>query len=388
MTTINLVQNGGTWPWSSTVTSVSYRSGSTTAGWQEYLLWDDTSNSNISSGGIHAIQKDANNDWKDKGTSAPVHMAISSSVTEPAGGGMAQPVTASSTNKYLHMWTGASPPFYMGYMDVWTPFNSGSSGPTVTDGRTSHSGIIPNAVDFTIRDPNPSLWYEKTGNEKFKITFYDQNEPVGGYSVTIDWTGSNNNAQQLTHQVSSASQDLYIELDCNGNVGIKHNSTISVSFNYAVKYNGVLYQNTAVKTFTYLATGPFTASFTPSSGTFGGWIAVNVKDTNPYPDNDTTYSYKTSSGTIVNAPMNQANNYEWNEPNAFQSTIGNAYIYDIERFSQASGNVVATGTWTEQIESDGGPRRYPIIMTNLFDRQRSDYAIGKTHKDLNTGNLF
>ena len=38
--------------------------------------------------------------------------------------------------------------------------------------------------------------------------------------------------------------------------------------------------------------------------------------------------------------------------------------------------------------SGGGPRRYPLIMTNLFDRQRSDYAIGKTHKDLNTGNLF
>ena len=36
----------------------------------------------------------------------------------------------------------------------------------------------------------------------------------------------------------------------------------------------------------------------------------------------------------------------------------------------------------------GGPRRYPLVMTNLYDRQRSDYAIGKTHKDLNTGNLF
>ena len=39
-------------------------------------------------------------------------------------------------------------------------------------------------------------------------------------------------------------------------------------------------------------------------------------------------------------------------------------------------------------KTGGGPRRYPLIMTNLFDRQRSDYAIGKTHKDLNTGNLF
>jgi hypothetical protein len=33
--------------------------------------------------------------------------------------------------------------------------------------------------------------------------------------------------------------------------------------------------------------------------------------------------------------------------------------------------------------SDGGgkPRRYPIISTNLFDRQKSIFSIGKTHKD-------
>jgi hypothetical protein len=33
--------------------------------------------------------------------------------------------------------------------------------------------------------------------------------------------------------------------------------------------------------------------------------------------------------------------------------------------------------------SNGGgkPRRYPIISTNLFDRQKSIYSIGNTHKD-------
>jgi hypothetical protein len=53
-----------------------------------------------------------------------------------------------------------------------------------------------------------------------------------------------------------------------------------------------------------------------------------------------------------------------------------------------SGMLVDTYNWNfatvnVQAQSDGGgkPRRYPIISTNLFDRQRSIYSIGNTHKD-------
>ena len=42
-----------------------------------------------------------------------------------------------------------------------------------------------------------------------------------------------------------------------------------------------------------------------------------------------------------------------------------------------------SGYVTVSTTSDGGGkrRRYPIISTNLFDRQRSIFSIGLTHKD-------
>lgn len=154
MTTISLVQNGGTWPWSSSVTSVSYRSGSTTAGWEEYLLYDDTSNTVISSGGIHAIQTNAN-DWKDQGSSAPVYLSITNSTSVPTSGGVSgsTAVTASSTDKYLHLWTATG--LYMGYMDVWTPFQSFGSG------SGSGSGSGGSSVGYP--PPRTSRWLSGVG---------------------------------------------------------------------------------------------------------------------------------------------------------------------------------------------------------------------------------
>jgi hypothetical protein len=61
----------------------------------------------------------------------------------------------------------------------------------------------------------------------------------------------------------------------------------------------------------------------------------------------------------------------------------------------AAGNTVYVQDWvySDEPEGDGyvapvsttsngeGKRRYPIISTNLFDRQKSIFSIGKTHKD-------
>ena len=265
------------------------------------------------------------------------------------------------------------------------------SGPTVTSGRSSHSGIIPGAVDFTIRDPNPGVWYEKTGAQKFKLKFYDQNEPSGGYNVTIEWTATNNSSKSHTQNVTSASGDYYIELDTSSTGGVKHNSNITVKFNYAVKYQGVSYVvNAAVKTLTYLANGPFSGSFTPSGGNIGQQISVYVRDDNPYPDGPVTVSYKTTNGTTANIVLQQSNTWQVmnSYPIYFTSTEGTAYIYDTDKDSATEDDIIVQASYAVPDKSGGGPRRYPLIMTNLFDRQRSDYAIGKTHKDLNTGNLF
>jgi hypothetical protein len=81
--------------------------------------------------------------------------------------------------------------------------------------------------------------------------------------------------------------------------------------------------------------------------------------------------------------LNEANNHTLSITNAFTSQEGTYKIYD------SDNNVVANATYTDAPQRGGGngyPDRYPLIMTNLFARQRSIYSIGMTHKD--TWDLF
>ena len=322
--------------------------------------------------------------FKDVSASSPGRYQVSDTTSIPSSNSTSLNFLVAD-GKYVHCWT-ASGLTYKGYFQI-----TYISGPTVTDGRESHSGIIPSAMDFTIRAPNPGAWYEKTGANKFKIMFYDQNEPSNGYDVTISYTSKNNQSKSHTETVSQNNGDYWIQLDTSNDGGVKHNSTISVSFNYAVVYNGVSYViNAAVKTFTYIANGPFSGSFTPASGATGQQISVYVRDDNPYPDDPVTVSYETTNGTKTNITLSASNTWQVmnSYPIYFTSTTGTAKIYNTDKDSATDDDIIAQAYYADPIEGSGGPRRYPLIMTNLFDRQRSDYAIGKTHKDLNTGNLF
>lgn len=256
-----------------------------------------------------------------------------------------------------------------------------ASGPTVTTGRSSHSGIIPSASDFTIRNPNPGVWYEKTGAGKFKIKFYDQNEAFGGYNITISWTSLNNSAASHTETVSAASGDYYIEIDTLTN-GVKHNSDITISFNQNTYFSGVFYTaDTVLKTFTYLANGPFSGSFTPDSGNpNGSSITIVIQDDNIDPEGTRTLSYKEPDGTTANATLNSTNS--WSFTTTFvNDKAGTAYIYKTDKDNQTSADVIASATYSWGSGNNGYPRDgYPIVMTNSFNRNRSIYAIGMTHK--------
>lgn len=147
---LTVVQNGGTWPWggSPPVQSVEYRpigSGS----WQHYQLYDVSNNQPMwqtqgygSSGTYYDIEREvATDQWADKGTDHPHKFAVSSSTTSPGiGNAVTGSVTATSTNKYLHMFT--TPGTYIGYMDVWTPFHT-SSTPTAFDNTNGQPNIGP-----------------------------------------------------------------------------------------------------------------------------------------------------------------------------------------------------------------------------------------------------
>ena len=72
------------------------------------------------------------------------------------------------------------------------------------------------------------------------------------------------------------------------------------------------------------------------------------------------------------------------------SNLSNTTVDLIEFFVDADTNIGSSSTPTQdEVEiavattSNGGgkPDRYPLIMTNLFNRNKSLYSIGMTHKD-------
>lgn len=74
------------------------------------------------------------------------------------------------------------------------------------------------------------------------------------------------------------------------------------------------------------------------------------------------------------------------------SNLSNTTVNLVEFFVDTDTNIGSSSTPTqnevEVANSNGGgkPDRYPLIMTNLFNRNRSLYSIGMTHKD--TWDLF
>jgi len=263
--------------------------------------------------------------------------------------------------------------------------------PTVTQTRTAHSGIIPSAVGFTIRNPSPGDFYTKTGAGKFKIKFLDQNEP-GTYVLRVTWTtltGTIEDSQVITQ----GSGDIELEYTGTSPSNTPVYGPITLQIDQTIYNNGQQYiANTIFKTFTYHETGPFTASFSPNFGLPGQSVNVIVTDTNPFPDETSHFWYRGFDGTV------HANDHNFHidasgtttGTTTFTSTHGNYNLYKGTRYDTSSllatanydTNYVATTT------SNGGgkPDRYPLIMTNLFNRNRSLYSIGMTHKD--TWDLF
>jgi hypothetical protein len=90
---------------------------------------------------------------------------------------------------------------------------------------------------------------------------------------------------------------------------------------------------------------------------------------------------------------NSSNNYahvysstlQWVYPEATFESTGSAdtliTLPTNEIVTSFNWNFASVGAPVTTTSNGGGKRRYPIISTNLFDRQRSIYSIGLTHKD-------
>ena len=309
---------------------------------------------------VQGIKVDTNdNTWYDDGANDPVTLSLSNGTISVIGG------------------YGGTQTLYT-FTKPTTPSWNNPDGPDVTSARTSHSGIIPNASDFTIRNPNPGTLYERTGSGKFKIKFYDQNEPFGGYNITINWTKMDDTSASHTETVSAAAGDYSIEIDTSSYGGVKNNSNITITFNSNTFFNGTSFTaGDVLSTWTYIANGPFTGSFTPNSGQPGTTVTLSIQDSNNYPEQSRVVSYELPNGNKTNVTLNSANS--WQFQTTFTASLGTAKIYDTDVNNQNSSNVIATGVYSNTI---GNAKRdgYPMIMTNLFNRNRSIYSIGMTHK--------
>ena len=329
-----------------------------TTGYTYVFYWQGSSNNDSVPRSI--LYNNTTRKWEDNGAGVPTSFDGNNATTTSAN---PQNVTGYSSNTAVWSFTN---PYYD---STW------SAGPTVTQTRTTHTGIIPASADFTIRTPSPGPFYEKTGVGKFKIKFLDQNEP-GTYLLQVHWTTLTGTISD-TQTIASGSGDIELEYEGTSpsNTPVYGPITVQID-NYTITNNGIQYSpGTVFKTFTYLETGPFTASFSPASGATGETIGYTVTDTNPYPDNNSAFSIdhpsftNVANGTLSLAVPTASNNA------AFTSVEG-TYTLTVNNSVIAQANYGAT-------TSDGGGkrRRYPIISTNLFDRQKSIFSIGLTHKD-------
>tara|TARA_B100000482_G_scaffold154266_1_gene116108 strand:+ start:523 stop:1707 length:1185 start_codon:yes stop_codon:yes gene_type:complete len=327
--------------------------------------------------------------WSDVGSSNPVQVCNGST--------FANTTSSSANQQTVSFWQGSTSKLF----ELDNPYYT--TGPTVTQTRITHTGIIPNASGFTVRNPNPGPFYSKTGAHRFQIKYYDQNEP--SYNLTVTWTTASGTVSD-SQTVTPASGDVQFTYNFSANAASDQPITgpITVSFNATLTHNNISYNaGDTVKTFQYYETGPYTASFSPNFGLPGQTITVSMIDDNPYPDYDTYMNYVSPNNSITNV-LNGANNYRaiispFHEGEGVYTgdTAGSYNIYgpfdSAANVNTSSSKLLANANYdanyiAPSTTSNGGgkPDRYPIIMTNLFNRNRSIYSIGMTHKD--TWNLF
>ncbi len=186
---------------------------------QFYQMWNSSSNEAmyVSQGAtpadLYDIKRDTSNGkWSDVGSGLPTQFEVSSS-TSPS-----TPQTTSgwtnaptSSDKYLHIF--AANGNHIGYIDVWTPFQSSSGGGSGASGNTTSTNMeISNVVFTQTSDTTLKLeldYANLASNEEIRIrkvhpsgnvAWFDQ--PLGG-SGSLDSTDAAFSALQTFLNVPS-----------------------------------------------------------------------------------------------------------------------------------------------------------------------------------------
>ena len=327
--------------------------------------------------------------WEDNGTLDPKYFGVADS-SSSTGYSVLSPVPTTSTQLYLLDTS----------LNLLTVLNTGyTAGPTVTS-ITEDTIFVPSdtvvASDFTLKKNTTS--YATTN---ISLTGPADQPPSDARGYTYQLTTS------TTHETA-----LYeFTIDSKSYVNIIYDNSWTSSATSGRSTNSTRILNV-------LATIPTTTSMTilNAGGTAINYNWYNISRYNRY----ITYAIGSSwDNTYLNAP-NERFGFVIEQKDG--EIVGYFYYYkkddvsgtwnessDFEIGAQETmswthtGYTVSITDWvysahyegdgytppTSSSISDGGgyKRRYPIVTTNLFDRQRSDYAIGKTHKDF-TNTLF
>lgn len=332
--------------------------------------------------------------WRDVTTyDHPGGIVVNTSSSAPSSGYASPSTTATETSnaEYIHFSTHNSTTNHMFTVQMagWP------TGPTVipatydvpndTGGRSSLQNL------FRIYNLN----LIKFGHKGYRVSFQHEDAP-STFNVYVCYTNTNNDTVEDQYSVNitttNSNKTVYLTrsltyLPKAGTIDIKFQTQATLAGNP----NQTFLANTTMKSFTYVP-NDLTVTFSPNVGTPGTTVTLSITGSdNTYVSTQEAYFippnwFEANVGTTTITKNNLGQfdytntfnviegTYNVTHPQGAQYNIANA-TYD--------ANYVAPSTTSN---GGGKPDRYPLIMTNLFNRNRSIYSIGMTHKD--TWDLF
>ena len=296
-------------------------------------------------------------------------------------------LTATDTNIHIKRGNGN----YLGYFQLtgWTI----ATGPTVTYG-PSH-GALPIASGFTVYNLN----FSKMGDREYRISYQQKNAPPSSYTVRVSHDNQYGIPQSTDFTVTTAATGNTINLESGSLYGTgpnatvptpANNGTISIRFmNFDAKLGSsgsTVTQGQILNTWTYLYNN-LIATFTPSSGVPGTIFNFTLTGSDDSYASSNTATLTHPNGNVTTRTKNTYGQFEMALSN-ITSIEGDYTVEHPTGVNRGTSTYDNSGPPIVVTTSNGGgyPDRYPLIMTNLFNRNRSLYSIGMTHKD--TWDLF
>ena len=327
------------------------------------------------SGGVYSIKvgkygETDYNTWTDDGSNNPIDVTISgsafSAVTENSNGTVSLYGNSGGTNMLLYVFTKPTTASWI------------SSGPTVTS-ITDNTIFVPSDTvsntDFTLLK-NGSAY----ANTNISLTGPGAQPPsdARGYTYALTYDGSAYYRRTID---SKSYEDFYYDDSWTSDVSGAASNRQTTS-NRILNVVGTIPESTVI-------TGVPSTGYSRDHANRALWY---------HPQNPATQYYYgmyiTGNNTNIYAIL------------AIWDPAGTNWAYQSFIVGQQQTMTFTSGTETISVQdwvysaepegsgyvapvtSNGGgkPDRYPLIMTNLFNRNRSLYSIGMTHKD--TWDLF